>query len=154
MRLGLSALRSLIETLRMDDMLLFSPNKRGLKKTGQSIADYLKRLCLRLKNSPAVHKFGDAPRCVAFAGYVFHRCKTVLRSKAFLKAIRCVRRIGKKEDVTAYDAARVMSYAGRFKQADARSAFRRYFLSAVSIKECRRAISLRSKSRSNQYVFV
>lgn len=138
----------------MDDMLLFSPNKRGLKKTGQSIADYLKRLCLRLKNSPAVHKFGDAPRCVAFAGYVFHRCKTVLRSKAFLKAIRCVRRIGKKEDVTAYDAARVMSYAGRFKQADARSAFRRYFLSAVSIKECRRAISLRSKSRSNQYVFV
>lgn len=138
----------------MDDMVLFSPNKRALKKTGNCITEFLKRLCLKLKNVPAVHKFGDAPRCVTFAGYVFHRCKTALRSKAFLKAIRCVRRIGKKPEITGYDATKIMSYAGRFRQADARSAFRRYFLPAVSIKECRRAISLRSKRRSCKYAFV
>lgn len=129
----------------MDDILIFSGNKRKLKKICLKIEEKLATIGLSIKRQAAIHKFGQQSRSVDFMGFLFTRQKTVLRDKVFLRTRRALSRIAKKPRLNKFDACRIVSMAGRFKNADMRAAFGRLFLSVVSIRACRRIISQAAK---------
>lgn len=129
----------------MDDILIMSGNKRKLKGYCEAIIEFLQGISLSLKSTPAIHKFGEQNRAVDFMGFVFSRLKTIIRDKVFLRTMRILRKIAKKVRINKFDASRVISMAGRFKNADMRAAFSRHFLSVVSIKACRRIVSQAAK---------
>lgn len=129
----------------MDDILIMGSNKRKLTVICSQIEQKLEKIGLSLKRKPAIHRFGKQSRCVDFMGFVFSRTKTILRDKVFLRTRRILKKISKKLRLTKFDANRIISMAGRFKNADMRSAFQRLFKAIVSIKACRRIISQAAK---------
>lgn len=129
----------------MDDILIFSGNKKKLKNTCIYLEKKLASIGLSVKRQPAIHKFGTQSRSIDFMGFLFTRKKTIIRDKVFLRTRRALRRISKKTRLNKYDACRIISMAGRFKNADMRAAFNRLFLSVVSIRACRRIISRAAK---------
>lgn len=129
----------------MDDILIFSGNKRKLKNICLKIQDKLEKIGLSIKKVPAIHKFGTQSRSIDFMGFLFTREKTIIRDKVFLRTRRALRRISKKRRLNKFDACRIISMAGRFKNADMRAAFNRLFLSVVSIRACRRIVSQAAK---------
>lgn len=122
----------------MDDIIMFSPNKRKLKRACLSIKDYVEKLKMNLKPTWQVHKFVS----VNFIGYQFKRCEIVrLRDKIFLKSIRLIRRASVKAKLTIHDCLRVLSYMGRFKNAHTYAAFKRHISPYVNIRELRKRVS-------------
>lgn len=129
----------------MDDILLMGGNKRKLANYCQQIKNELAKIGLELKRQFAVHKFGTQSRSIDFMGFVFTRAKTIIRDKVFLRTRRILKKISRKVRLNKFDACRIISMAGRFKNADMRAAFQRLFGATVSIKACRRIISQAAK---------
>lgn len=122
----------------MDDMLLFSPNRRKLKKACKAIESYINNLKMDLKPVWQVHKFVS----VNFIGYQFKRGGLVrLRDRIFLKSIRLVRRAAAKVRLTVHDCLRVLSYMGRFKNAHTYAAFKQRISPYINIRELRKRVS-------------
>lgn len=121
----------------MDDMILFSPNRRRLKAICLAVAAEVRRLGMELKPIWQIHKLNS----VLFLGYQFKRWCTKLRDRIFLKAIRLVRRIKAKGKTTIHDCLRALSYLGRFKNADTYPAFVKYISSCVNAREFRKRVS-------------
>lgn len=132
----------------MDDMLLFSANKRKLKKACIIIQKEVERLCMRLKPVWQIHKFSS----VNFLGYQFKRNGHVkLRDRIFLKAVRLVRRVKAKAKLTIHDCLRLISYMGRFKNADTYKAFVKYISPYINIRELRKRVSNYFKRKGPKY---
>lgn len=129
-----------------DDMLLFSSNKRKLKRTASEIESYLHSIGLKLKAAPQIHLFDKNK--IRYIGATISRGKMVLVPKIFLKAKRTAKRISIKERMTAYDAKRLLSYAGRFKHLDTRNAYYKY-IAVVSVRKCRAIISRQARRKNN-----
>lgn len=129
----------------MDDILLFSANKRKLKNICLKIKEWLEKIGLMFKKMPAIHKFGTQSRAIDFMGFLFTREKTIIRGKVFLRTRRALGKISKKQRLNKFDACRIISMVGRFKNADMRAALCRLFLSVVSIRACKRIISQAAK---------
>lgn len=121
----------------MDDMILFSPNRRKLKRACLALSAEINRLKMALKPVWQIHKL----RSVVFLGYQFKRHCTKLRDRIFLKAVRLVRRIKAKEKPTVHDCLRALSYLGRFKNADTYSAFIKHISPCVNVREMRKRVS-------------
>lgn len=121
----------------MDDMILFSPNRRRLKTACLKVSAEVKRLGMVLKPVWQIHKLSS----VLFLGYHFKRYCTKLRDRIFLKAVRLVRRIKAKGKITVHDCLRALSYLGRFKSADTYPAFVKYVSRCVNARELRKRVS-------------
>ncbi len=122
----------------MDDIIMFSPNKRKLKRACLAIDKYVKDLKMSLKPIWQVHRFTS----VNFIGYQFKKGGLVrLRDRVFLKSVRAVRRASAKAKLTIHDCLRVLSYMGRFKNADTYAAFKRHISPYVNIRELRKRVS-------------
>lgn len=122
----------------MDDIIMFSPNKRKLKRACMAIDDYVKGLKMNLKPTWQVHKF----KSVNFIGYQFKRDGLVrLRDRIFLKSVRLIRRASIKVKLTVHDCLRILSYMGRFKNADTYAAFKRHISPNINIRELRKRVS-------------
>lgn len=121
----------------MDDMILFSANKRKLKKACIAVSDEIQRLGMNLKPIWQVHKMES----VTFIGYQFQRGYVRLRGRLFLKVIRLIRRVKAKARMTIHDCLRVLSYMGRFKNANTYQAFKRYVAAYINIRELRKKVS-------------
>lgn len=121
----------------MDDIIMFSSNKRKLKKVCLEISNWLADRKLTLKPIWQVHKFTS----INFIGYQFKKDgKVKLRDRIFIKSVRCIRRVVKKvkqKKLTVHDCLRVLSYLGRFKSADTYNAFRKYIAGTIHLKELR-----------------
>lgn len=132
----------------MDDMIIFSPNRRKLKKICKIIQGEVERLCMRLKPVWQVHKFTS----INFLGYQFKRCGNVkLRDRIFLKAVRLVKRSAAKVKLTIHDCLRIISYMGRFKNADTYSAFVKYISPYINVRELRKRVSKFFKRKGLNY---
>ena len=131
----------------MDDVLIIHSNKRKLQKALNAARDWLNDYGLSFKRPPAIHRVRLVK--INYIGYTLTPDKTVLCSATYLKIRRTINRISKKPAINIYDARRVVSYAGQFKAADTRGAFKRHIAAKVSVKKCRQIIS-RGKRRHNK----
>lgn len=122
----------------MDDIVMFSPNKRKLKRACLAIQNYIEGLKMKLKPTWQVHRFVS----VNFIGFQFKRGGLVrLRDRIFLKSIRCVRRVAAKVKLTIHDCLRILSYMGRFKSAHTYAAFKHHISPYINIRELRKRVS-------------
>lgn len=95
----------------MDDMIIFSRNKKQLHKMRKLIQELLELEGLTMKPNWQVYKFDVAP--LDFMGFRFYRGYTLLRKSIMYRISRKVQKVSKKcPKITFYDACSIMSYMG------------------------------------------
>ena len=94
----------------MDDMVLFSRNKKELHKIRFLIDDFLKKEGLKLKDNWQLFKIDSRP--LDYLGYRFYRGYTTLRRSNFLRIKRRVKKIVKRGYLRLTDAYSIISYNG------------------------------------------
>lgn len=129
----------------MDNMWLFSTNKRDLHRQVEALNDFLKNnLRVELKNDWQVFRFEGAKdgkgRAVNMLGFVVHRHRVGIR-KGIIKRIRAkANRVHRKGHTTRKDAASILSRLGFFRYANAHRYFVRYIKTMVSIRYLKRIV--------------
>lgn len=108
----------------MDDMVLFSNNKKELKKVKLAIDEFLKKEDLRIKENWALFKTESRP--LDFLGYRFYRGYTTLRRGNFLRIKRRLKKISKKDKVNFHDASAAISYLGWIKHSNSYNYKKKY----------------------------
>jgi RNA-directed DNA polymerase len=134
----------------IDDMVLFSNNKKELHKTRKLIEKYMKdELGLELKDNWQVFKTDS--RGVDFLGFVFHRTHIRLRARNFLAFIRQCAVIKKlmalKMSIPFKIAAGLISRLGQLKYFDSFLVKSKYFL-GIKLKQLKKVVSNESKRQS------
>lgn len=132
----------------MDDIVIFSRNKRKLRMLKENLSAELSKLGLRLKGDWQIFKFDDgngSGRDIDFMGFRFFRNKTTLR-KSLLRTIRRkAYRLNKKKCITAEDAASMICYCGWTQQADVYGYYQKWIKPIVNRRLLRNKVSERSK---------
>ena len=122
----------------MDDMVIFSPNKRKLGRVKEAIAEYLGSLGLKL--NPKWQKFKLDSRGLDFLGYRFFHNRTVLRRTVMLRISRKVRRTAKKKTWTAHNCEAIISYLGWTKSSDSYGFYRQWVKPYIKLKKIKGVI--------------
>lgn len=130
----------------MDDMVLFSNNKKELRKIKKAIDDFLSNERLRIKENWQLFKTESRP--LDFLGYRFYRGYTTLRRNNFLRIKRRAKKISKKEQLTFHDAAAMLSYSGWLKHCNSYNYQQKYIKPYVNYKLCKEVI--RNESKKNR----
>lgn len=98
----------------MDDIIMFSPNKKNLKIASKKLERYLnKELGLELK--PTHQLFPLDSRPIDAMGYQIYTYKTIVRNRIYKKANRVFKNVLKNKNMTLKQAYRVVSYNGYFR---------------------------------------
>ena len=101
----------------MDDIVIFSGNKKELHQMRVAISDRLQAVeKLRLKGNWQVCKLEAEP--LDFMGFRFLRGRTIIRKSIMLRISRRARKVGAKKKITHKDACAVISYLGWVKASD------------------------------------
>ena len=113
----------------MDDMVLFSDNKKDLHEAKKLIETFLnKYLKLKLKSNYQIFPIDKRP--LDFVGYIFYRNYIILRRKTANKTIKQSRRIYKmqknKNPVDFHNASGFLSRSGQCKHFNSRLFSKRY----------------------------
>lgn len=127
----------------MDDMVIFSPNKRDLHRHKDAISEMLAEMGLTLKENWCIQRF-DHPKGGCFLDYMgfrFYRTRTTLRRSIYMKMCRKAKRIASKEKVTIYDIRQFMSYLGWIKHSDTYGAYIKHIKPYANIQRMKRRIS-------------
>lgn len=135
----------------MDDILMVDGNRRKLEEAVDKGEERIGRFGFSWKSAPVVRKwaFGDIGK-VRFCGIHISREGTEIRDTIFVRARKTVARIvGKMKRgrrVTWYDAARIISYGGRFLGFRAFSVFSKHVLRGrLKISRMRQKVSAHDK---------
>ncbi len=136
----------------MDDMVMFSRNKKELHNARILIDNYLQtRLHLRLKENYQVFKTESRP--LDFLGYRFNRVKKelfiTLRRSNFLRFTRRIRKISKKKIINMHDACAVISMHGWIGKANSYKCIKDYISKLISIVECKKVVASKMKGLVN-----
>ena len=134
----------------MDDMVIFSGNKRVLHDMRKGIGIYLKdRLGLDLKDNWQVFRFNykDRFRFLDFMGFRFYRNRTTLRRSIALRATRKATKLYKKEVKTVFDIRQMLSYMGWIDCTDTYGFYEERIKPYVNIQYMKRRISNHDKRR-------
>lgn len=136
----------------MDDIVIFSGNKRELHKIFRKIESYLAEMELKPKENWQIFRFDYIDkdgkrrgRPVDFMGFKFYRDKTTIRKTIFLRACRLARRIKKKVKISWRDACQILSYMGWFIPTDTFNAYKKHIQPNVSIRACKKIVSKHNK---------
>ena len=122
----------------MDDMVLFSNNKKELRKCKYAIDEFLAREHLRIKENWQLFKTDSRP--IDFLGYRFYRGYTTLRRSNFLRIKRRIKKISKKEELNFKDACAIMSYNGWIIHSDSYNYTQKYLKPYVDFKKVKEVI--------------
>lgn len=113
----------------IDDMLLLHANKREMRRVIEYIGASLAAHGMAFKRvvMPRRFRWGREGK-MRFTGFQFERDgKTIIRDAIYLRAVKCGSRLRRKmaagKRVTAYDAAKMISYGGRFRAFGSYNAF-------------------------------
>ena len=143
----------------MDDMVIFSDNKRELHKMREAIMKKLSEDGLELKANWQVVKFNyqkkdgkEIGRDLDFMGYRFYRNRTTIRKSILMKSRRKANRISRKTKATIYDCRQMTSYIGYYKSTTTKGYWMRYIEPKVNIGKMRRYISTYDRRRNNDEV--
>lgn len=140
----------------MDNMWLFSTNKKELHQKVKRIKQYLKKqLHLTIKENWQVFKFQNfnqnkqiKGRHINAVGFVIHRNRVGLR-KSILQRFRAkANRLAKKKKITLHDACSVVSYMGYIKYTDSYNYYKTWIKPKVSVKQCKNIIASHAKQIS------
>lgn len=141
----------------MDDIVIFSGNKRKLHRDFIRIKEYLNGIDLEIKSNWQVFKFDYIDkdgkrrgRPVDFMGFKFYRDKTTIRKSIFLRACRLARRLNKKLNINWRDCSQILSYYGWFKPTNTFKAFQKYIISQVNLNTCRKIMSTHDKKQKQK----
>ena len=132
----------------MDDMILFLPNKRKLRKVKESIEEYLGKEGLDLKDSWQLFKTDSRP--LDFLGYRFHRDHITLRRSNFLRIRRRIKKVYKK-GINYLNACAIISYNGFISHSDCYTFKKKYLYPYISIKACKGVISDENRKQCQTY---
>ena len=127
----------------MDDLVLFGRNKKELHRSIRSIAEFLEKEDLKLKENWQLFKLDK--RALDVMGFRFYRNKTTLRKSLMLRISRKAAKIHKKGVATPKDAASMLSYMGWIKHSDTRSFHNHRVKKRISIKVLKKIVSGFSK---------
>lgn len=137
----------------LDDMVLFSSNKKKLHKARLKIKIYLAQLGLALKSNWQVNKFdfdvGRANRKgqdLDFMGFRFFRDKTIIRKGICLRIRRRVMKVTYDPNSTIKDVKAVLSYLGWVKHTDSYNFYNEVFRTNLDIRKLRKMVSLYDRS--------
>lgn len=132
----------------MDDMVIFSSNKRMLHRMQEDIERYLnENLGLQLKGNWQIFRFDYIKsgkhygRALDYMGFKFYRDKTVLRKSIMLKASRKAKKLYLKDKITIYDIRQMMSYLGWIDCTDTYGMYENRIKPYVSFQYCKRRLS-------------
>lgn len=129
----------------MDDMVLFSNNKKELHKVKKAIDEFLDKEHLKIKENWQLFKTDSRP--LDFLGYRFYRGYSTLRRGNFLRIKRRAKKISKKEELNFHDAAAMLSYSGWLKHCDSYNYQQKYIKPYINYKKCKEVVSIESKKR-------
>lgn len=131
----------------MDDMVLFSNNKKELHKIRVKIEDFLANEHLKLKENWQLFKTDSRP--LDFLGYRFYRGYTTLRKSNFLRIKRRIKKIYKKGELNFHDACAVLSYNGWVIHSNCYNYTQKYMKPYVNFAECKEVIRNETRKRQN-----
>lgn len=113
----------------IDDMLMLHANKREMRRVIARVGAMLSDMGMAFKRvvMPRRFRWGREGK-MRFTGFQFERSgRTVIRDAIYLRAVRCGARLRRKaaggRRITAYDAAKMISYGGRFRAFGSYNAF-------------------------------
>ena len=136
----------------MDDIVVLSRNKKELRKVLEEIRTQFKLLHLELKSNYQIIKFDYTDkfgkqhgRFIDFMGFKFYRSKTTIRKTTFLRACKVARKIHNTNKLTLKRAYKIVSYKGWFDDTNTFQAYNKHIKNNVSIKNCKKLISIESK---------
>lgn len=127
----------------MDDMVLFSNNKKELRKVKYAIDEFLVKEKLIIKENWQLFKTESRP--IDFLGYRFYRGYTTLRRSNFLRIKRRAKRISKKDELNFKDASAMLSYSGWLKHCDSFNYQQKYIKPYIDYKKCKEVVRNESK---------
>lgn len=140
----------------MDDMVVFSSNKRKLHKMRLEIERYLQtELGLELNSIWQVFRFDyikdgkHRGRDLDFMGFRFWRDRTTLRRSIWYNICRKARKIGKKNKVSIYDARQMLAALGWIKATNVYAGYMRFVRPYVNFQTMKRKISLYDRRRTH-----
>lgn len=128
----------------MDNMFLFSKNKRKLRSMRDNLQNYLvSNLQLSLNGSTQVYKFEQScarGRAIECLGFIIHRDRITIR-KNIIKRIRAKSyRIDRLNRWTLHNCTAMLSYKGWFKHTNSRKYYERYIKPHTSWRKLRRKL--------------
>lgn len=129
----------------MDDMVLFSSNKKELHRIKKELDKFLATEHLRIKENWQLFRTDSRP--LDFLGYRFNRGYTTLRKANFLRIKRRIKKIYKKDELNYHDACSVISYFGWIVHSDCYNYLRKYVNPYVSLKEFKEVIRNETRKR-------
>lgn len=118
----------------MDDIIMFSPNKKNLKLASKKLEKYLnQKLGLSLKDTYQLFPLDSRP--IDMMGYRIWTYKTTIRKRIFVKANSLYKKILKSNyNVTLLEAYRVISYNGYFRHSYSSKYIKKINLDKILIK--------------------
>ena len=136
----------------MDDMVIFSANKRRLRQYKAEIEVELAKIGLQLKGNWRIERFDHAKGgCfLDYMGFRFYRNKTTLRRSIFLRMCRKARRMHKKEKPTLYECRQSLSYLGWIKDSDSYGAYLMYVKPFINYQHIKRRISKHDRRENKE----
>lgn len=143
----------------MDDMVIFGRNKKELHRMQETIEKYLnENFNLQMKYNYQVFRFDYIERKTGehkgrpldFMGFLFYQDKTILRESIMLSATRKANRISKKDTITWYDAAVMLSYMGYIDHTDTYDMYLRRIKPYVNVKKMKKLVSKHSKRKERK----
>lgn len=143
-----------------DDIVVFGRNKKKLHRLREWMEGYLAtELHQHLKSNWQVFRFEYVDRqtgktrgrALDFMGFVFHYNRTTMRKSILKRSTRKAHRIGKKDKITWYDAAAMLSYMGWYDHTDTYNYFEEYIKPYVSIRTLKRIVSKHSRKEQKSY---
>lgn len=130
----------------MDDMVLFSNNKKELHKIKKKIDEFLEPEHLKIKENWQLFKTDSRP--LDFLGYRFYRGYTTLRKSNFLRIKRRIKKIYKKPELNYHDACAVLSYNGWIVHSNGYNYTQKYIKPYIDFAECKEVIRNETRKRN------
>lgn len=128
---------------QMDDLYLFSSNKKYLKKAAKEMEKYLNDILdLKLKDGWQIFPLGSRP--IDVVGYKIYNDKTTIRTKNYKRIKNTCKKALKREKPSLRQARRLVSYNGFIKYSNSNRFSKKYKINELMIKS-REVISNDSK---------
>jgi len=135
----------------MDDMVLFSKNKKELHKKFKLLRIFLFKMGYKVKENWQIFKFHYANknkengRFLDFLGFKFYRNKTTLRKNIFLRIKRQAKKIKKLKYKYTSICRSFISRVGWLRHFNSLAMYKKYIKKYVSIKKIKEVISNEDK---------
>lgn len=133
-------------TRYMDNITIFGPNKKKLRKARELISDFMEKLGLTMKKNWQIYP--TSKRMVSAVGYRFSRTHTILRKRNFLRFSRQCRRAKKKMDAKKHIsfrlAAGLLSRIGQLKHCNSHK-IRVKYVDPIGVKNLKEVVRHESK---------